>query len=137
MLDDGIPPVGKGGGGGGWCWKYVYVRFCQNSLLAYLSETPGHRSGWGPHRFTGFGHRGCILLGKCKYKLKAHICPGHGAHIVSGGAPPRVLSLCRVVRDFVAIFWPGGFFPESNVSLFSFLWDLVLAKYNDSRPVTK
>ena len=50
-------------------YKYIYIvmvaRPCQNSLSAYLSENPGHRSGWGPHRFTWLGDRVLVLVLTC------------------------------------------------------------------------
>ena len=42
------------------------MRLCQNSLLACLSESLGHRSGWGPHRFTWFGYMVLISVLACK-----------------------------------------------------------------------
>ena len=45
---------------------YIYMRPCQNSLSAYLSENPGHRSGWGPRRFTWLGDRVLILVLTCR-----------------------------------------------------------------------
>ena len=49
-------------------YKYIYIYMspCQNSLSAYLSENPGHRSGWEPHRFTWLGDRVLFLVLNCR-----------------------------------------------------------------------
>ena len=47
-------------------WASKHMRPCQNSLSAYLSENPGHRSGWGPHRFTWLGDWVLVLVLTCR-----------------------------------------------------------------------
>ena len=49
-----------------YIYIYVYIMLCQNSLSAYSSESPRHRCGWGPHRFTWFGDQVLILVLNCK-----------------------------------------------------------------------